>query len=306
MSDFVGVVQQPTTTVSVYPTVVIPFPPRYHTLFIHKKHENFKCLPLEILALLFLNRHMEDVTRLHIVGSWWDSFLELSGFPGALLHRRRSLPSVLLGVQLDQVAVCSWTVWLEGEWVWWACTQERQKPWPAPPLLLLPPRRGSGPCPLGGGSSGWTRHRCWLCSAASPCPLYMLFVNKLKLLYAEWLYRLFSTILYICIFLNTGKAFKLAQKYRLYSFLFLCLISENSTDAALKSLVLNMLCSTSLCWNSKFKSTSDLFSRELLECLFTAAQPFGPNSETRSRGAVFLRLIRPEDCRSKPLTSACF
>lgn len=27
VSDFVGVVEQPTTTVSVYPTVVIPFPP---------------------------------------------------------------------------------------------------------------------------------------------------------------------------------------------------------------------------------------------------------------------------------------
>ena len=35
VSDFVGVVTQPTATVSVYPAVVIPFPPSYlkHFLF---------------------------------------------------------------------------------------------------------------------------------------------------------------------------------------------------------------------------------------------------------------------------------
>lgn len=144
---------------------------------------------------------MEDVTRLHIVGSWWDSFLELSGFPGALLHRRRSLPSVLLGVQLDQVAICNWTVWLEGEWVWWGCKQEHQKRSPAPPLLLLPPRRRSGPCPLGSGRSGWTRHCCWLCSATSPClPLYAICKQIKTSLFRVTVQTLLNHIIYMYIF----------------------------------------------------------------------------------------------------------
>lgn len=88
----------------------------------------------------------------------------------------------------------------------------------------------------------------------------------------------------------------MAHKKRLCSFL--CLISENPIDATLESLTLNLLCSTQLNLNSKI-STFVLFHMGVsVASVLLAAQAFGPNSEARTRKAIFLGLIKLDYCPS--------
>lgn len=79
---------------------------------------------------------------------------------------------------------------------------------------------------------------------------------------------------------------------------FLCLISENPVDATLKNLMLNLLCSTQLNLNSKI-SIFDLFHMGVsVASVPLASQPFGPNSEARTRKVILLELIKPDYCQS--------
>lgn len=143
--------------------------------------------------------------RLHIVRSWWDSFLELSGFPGALLHRQTAISAICLtwcsvgsgrNMQLDCLA------WRSGHDGVVTGASKALSRTPAAAAL----RRRSGPCPLSGSRSGWTRHCFWLGSAASPClPLYAICKQIKTPLFRVTVQTLLNHIIYIYIYMYIFK-----------------------------------------------------------------------------------------------------